>query len=121
MSREQLALRRTPGTVEVPLANAQVRNSEGTLVPSQQQLGNTVFRTTQPGLYAVSQGDTRLQVAVNLTNPALSNINQSSFVSGTPPVSAGGWLSHELWFYMLLAAIVLISVEWLTYHRRITL
>jgi len=121
LSREQLPLRRSPGTVEIPLANAQVRTTDGTTVPSEQQLGKTVFRTNQPGLYTVSQGDTRLQIAVNMTDPNLSNINQSAFRSGAPAVQARGWLRHELWFYMLLAAIILISVEWLTYHRRITL
>jgi hypothetical protein len=29
--------------------------------------------------------------------------------------------SHELWFYLLLAASVLVAAEWLTYHRRMTL
>ena len=118
---EQLALRQPLGNVGVPLANAQIQTIDGKTIPSEQQLGKTVFHASQPGLYTAVQGETRVQVAVNLVNPDLSNVNQSSFKASTPPPQARGWLGYELWFYMLLAAIALISVEWFTYHRRITL
>src|SRR6185369_12478481 len=63
-SREQLALKRSPGIVDVPLANAQIRTIDGKVIPSDQQLGQTVFQTTEPGLYAATQGDQRVHVAV---------------------------------------------------------
>ena len=28
--------------------------------------------------------------------------------------------NQELWIYFLIAAIALVSIEWITYHRRIT-
>jgi hypothetical protein len=120
-SREQLAVKRSPGVVGVPLANAQIRTIDGKTIPSDQQLGMTVFQTSEPGLYAATQGDDRIHVAVNLANPAFSDVNRSVFK--TDPKAAGQhyWLRRELWFYMLLAAVALISVEWFTYHRRITL
>jgi hypothetical protein len=120
-NREQLALRRAPGTVEIPLANAQIRKTDGTTIPSTQQLGKTAFHVNEPGLYMATQGDTSLPVAVNLTNPDLSNINQSAFKAGTPATQTSGWFHHELWVYMLFGALILISAEWFTYHRRITL
>jgi hypothetical protein len=120
-NREQLALRRTPGTVQVPLADARIRGADGMTIPSTQQLGKTVFHVNEPGLYTATQGDTRLYVAVNVTNPVLSNVNQSVFKTNPPVIQTGSWLRNELWFYMLLGAIVLISIEWFTYHRRITL
>jgi hypothetical protein len=120
-SREQLALKRGPGIVDVPLANAQIRTIDGSIVPSGQQLGNTVFETSQPGLYSATAGDQRIHVAVNLSNPAFSDVNRSVFKTDRTAVAGGYWLRRELWFYMLLAAAVLISIEWFTYHRRITL
>jgi hypothetical protein len=60
-------------------------------------------------------------VAVNLSNPAFSDVNRSVFKSGGGGAAQRYWLRRELWFYMLLAAVVLISIEWFTYHRRITL
>jgi hypothetical protein len=120
-SREQLALKRAPGVVDVPLANAQIRTIDGNIVPSDQQLGNTVFEASQPGLYSGTQGDQRIHVAVNLANPAFSDVNRSVFKTDRTAAAGRYWLRRELWFYMLLAAVVLISVEWFTYHRRITL
>jgi hypothetical protein len=120
-SREQLALKRSPGIVDVPLANAQIRTIDGKTIPSDQQLGKTVFQASEPGLYAATQGDDRIHVAVNLANPMFSDVNRSLFK--TDPQTAGQhfWLHRELWFYMLLAALVLAALEWYTYHRRITL
>jgi hypothetical protein len=120
-SREQLALRHSPGTVDVPLADAQIRNIEGSDIPSQQQLGRTVFEASEPGLYAASQGDSRVHVAVNLANQTFSDVNRSVFKTDRGAASTEYWLRRELWFYMVLAAIALISLEWFTYHRRITL
>src|SRR5207249_9534197 len=58
-NREQLALRGSPGNVEVPLAGAQIRTIDGKTIPSEQQLGKTVFEANEPGLYAATQGDAR--------------------------------------------------------------
>lgn len=120
-SREQLALRHSPGTVEVPLANAQIRNIDGKTVDAEQQLGKTVFEAAEPGLYAAAQGDNRFHVAVNLASAAFSDINRSVFKTDRTAAAQQLWLRREMWFYMLLAAVALISAEWYTYHRRITL
>ena len=120
-NREQLALKRSPGIVDVPLPNAQIRTIDGKTVPSDQQLNKTVFQTSEPGLYGATQGDLRIHVAVNLANPAFSDINRSVFKTDRAAASQHYWLRRELWFYMLLAAAVLIGLEWFTYHRRITL
>jgi hypothetical protein len=120
-SREQLAVHRPLGIVEIPLANAQIQAMDGKPVPSEQRTGTTVFSAATPGLYMAVAGDERIHIAVNLANPAFSNVNQSIFSDNTAAASQRFPLRRELWFYMLLAAVVLISVEWFTYHRRITL
>jgi hypothetical protein len=121
LSRDQLALRGEPGTVEVPLSNAQVRTIDDKPVATQQQLNKTVFDATEPGLYTATQGDTRIHVAVNLSNRNFSDVNRSAFRNDTGTLFAQHLLRRELWFYMLAAAVVLIAAEWYTYHRRITL
>ena len=120
-SREQLALKRSPGIVDVPLANAQIRTIDGKIVSSDQQLGKTVFQTSEPGLYAATQGDQRVHVAVNLANPTFSDVNRSVFKTDKAAAAQHYWLRRELWFYMLVAAVVLIAIEWFTYHQRMTL
>jgi hypothetical protein len=120
-NREQLAINRSPGIVDVPLANAQIRTIEGKNISSDQQLGKTIFRTSDPGLYAASQGDERIHVAVNLSNAAFSDVNRSVFKTDQRAAEQHYWLRRELWFYMLVAAVMLVSIEWFTYHRRVTL
>src|SRR5439155_4430931 len=108
-NREQLALRGSPGNVEVPIEGAQVRTMEGKSSPSEQQLGKTVFTATEPGLYAATQGEARVHVAVNLTNRVFSDVNRSVFKDDRLGAGPRYWLRRELWFYMLMAAVVLIS------------
>jgi hypothetical protein len=120
-NRDQLALNRSPGPIEIPIPNAQILTIDGKPVGSEQQLGKTVFIANEPGLYSGTQGETRVHVAVNLANPALSDVNRSVFKSPGSRAAQRYLLRHELWFYMLLAALVLISIEWFTYHRRLTL
>jgi len=80
-----------------------------------------LFPATEPGLYAVNQGDNRIHVAVNLTDRMFSDVNRSVFQDDKIAVSEQRLLRRELWFYMLFAAVALISAEWFTYHRRMTL
>jgi hypothetical protein len=120
-SREQLALKRSPGIVDVPLANAQIRTIDGKVTPSDQQLGQTVFETAEAGLYSATAGDQRVHVAVNLANPTFSDVNRSVFKTDRSAAAERNWLQRELWFYMLLAAVALVAAEWFTYHRRVTL
>jgi len=120
-SREQLALKRSPGIVSVPLANAQIRTIDGKIIASDQQLGETVFDTVEPGLYSATQGDQLVHVAVNMANPTFSDVNRSVFKTDKAAASEHYWLRRELWFYMLMAAMGLAAIEWFTYHRRMTL
>ena len=121
LSRERLALYRTPGVVDAPMAGAEIQRIAGGTAPSRQYMGHTIFETSEPGLYVASQGDVRQYIAVNLTSRQYSDINHSALRGSSPAASNPVALSHELWFYMAGAALLLIAAEWLTYHRRITL
>lgn len=120
-SRDQLALRVEPGTVEIPLSNAQVRSIDDKVVPSQTQLNKTVFEAPGPGLYTATSADSRVHIAVNLASRTFSDVNRSAFKNDAAPVSEQRLLRRELWYYMLLAAVLLIGAEWFTYHKRLTL
>ena len=120
-NREQVALNHSPGIVELALPDAQVRDGDGQIIRSDRQLGKTVFSANEPGLYSAAQDDNFVHIAVNLANPDLSNINRSIFTSTSPAARRGAWFHRELWFYMLLSAVVLLGIEWFTYQRGITL
>ena len=119
--RERLALRRAPGIVEIPLAKAEVRTIDGRSMPTQEGVTGTVFDAAEPGLYVATSGDVRQYVAVNFSNREFSDINNSRIRENTSAQAAGiPFFRHELWFYMLCIALLLIGAEWFTYHRRIT-
>ena len=124
---EQVALARPPGQIEVPLAMAAVTDLEGSDVATWPLSNRTVFMADQPGLYTVAQADRRLRVAVNLASTARTSVNDSGFTSDEITSAASTVLadtevgpSEELWMAFLLLALFLVVVEWVTYHRRLT-
>ena len=124
---EQVALARAPGQIEVPLAMAAVTDLEGSDVATWPLSNRTVFMADQPGLYTVAQADRRLRVAVNLASTARTSVNDSRFTSDEITSAASTVLadtevgpSEELWMAFLLLALFLVVVEWVTYHRRLT-
>jgi hypothetical protein len=119
--RDRLALRRMPGAVDIPIANAQVRTIDGRTVSSRESLNGTVFDAPDAGLYVASQGDVSQYVAVNFANRQYSDINNSHVRDAKTSQAVSPLLRRELWYYMLFAAMILIGAEWFTYHRRMTL
>ena len=124
---EQVALARAPGQIEVPLAMAAVTDLEGSDVATWPLSNRTVFMADQPGLFTVAQGDRRLRVAVNLASTARTSVNDSGFTSDEITSAASTVLAdteagpnEELWMALLLLALFLVIVEWVTYHRRLT-
>src|SRR5262245_36441008 len=77
LSRERLALRRSPGVVDVPLPGAQIRTIDGRTVPSTVYLSGETFEADDPGLYVAVQANERQYIAVNFANHRQSDINNS--------------------------------------------
>jgi hypothetical protein len=119
--RERLALRRTTGIVEVPIVNAQITGPDGKAIASRGYLNRTVFEARDPGLYVATKDGVRQYVAVNLMNRQYSNINHPALNWDNDIQSSGRFLTHEVWYYLLFLAVMLLGLEWFTYHRRITL
>ena len=120
-SREPLALRRQPGLVEFDMDGAQVRNIDGTALEVHAKLNGSVFQTDEPGLYVASNEEVRQHIAVNLASRQYSDVNRRVTEGTAASAVSRGWFQHELWLYMLGAALLLITAEWFTYHRRVTL
>lgn len=117
---EPLALPRRAGDVAFPLPNAEVRTGDGSIVPSHQELGTTVARISAPGLYSATRGDASVRVALQVADGSLSDINRTMFEGASPGRLDKAPVAYEPWFLMLLAAVVLLGVEWAAYHRRLT-
>jgi len=93
--------------------------------------GRATFYASQIGIHTLvsrSKGEElgALSLAANLANPFESDITPvATLVLGGQTLAApeGFAVTRQqgLWSYLALAALVLLSVEWVTYHRRVTL
>ena len=121
MTREPLALASGPGPISVPLVGADVLDPQGRQVPTHQILGATLIEAEEPGIYTATAGERRLRVAVNVANAGATAVNASR-LAGLPTAIA--WQApHSIvdpWPAVLLAAVLLLMLEWWTYNRRVT-
>ncbi len=111
---------------------------DGSAVDVPAQDGSVALRSTQIGFHSLqlkgadSDGDEVL-LAANLADAHESDLRVQASGSDGGPAAPGpepaaapsatpasfGW-SGPLWILMLLTALGLLAVEWLTYHRRVT-
>lgn len=121
LGRDRPALHRTIGVVEVPIVDAQITRMDGKAVASHRYMERTVFEAPEPGLYVATKDGQRQYIAVNLMGREYSNINQAVATRSDEAKPASHFFRHEPWFYLVFLAVVLLGLEWFTYHRRVTL
>ncbi|HLQ76321.1 MAG TPA: VWA domain-containing protein [Terriglobia bacterium] len=119
--RDRLALRGTIGTVEVPIVGTQIYGPDGKPVVSHGYLDRTIFEAPVAGLYVAAKDGMRQYIAVNLMSRRYSSINHGALSWDSESKLPSRYFRREPWFYLLLLAVILLGLEWFTYHRRITL
>ncbi|MRG91897.1 vWA domain-containing protein [Polyangium spumosum] len=88
--------------------------------------GRAVFLGQQAGFYKLSTGpDEVTTFAANLVDPAESEIKPATelVVGGRAAGAVGEFkvgVRREIWIYLLAAVLLVTAIEWLTYHRRVT-
>ncbi len=90
--------------------------------------GRAVFLGQRAGFYKISTGpspDETSMFAANLSDPQESAIRprESLTVDGRLAGEVGEFkigVRREMWIYLLLAVLAVTTLEWLTFHRRIT-
>ncbi|MCH2452528.1 MAG: BatA domain-containing protein [Gemmatimonadetes bacterium] len=116
-----------PGQIEIPGMNTTVTDLEGKSVQTNSIDQVTSFEARAPNLYSVNQGENTFWMPINLTNPRVTLVNESKLESASP-LDTNGLVDTELesqadpalWRMLALIAFVLVTLEWVTYHRRIT-
>lgn len=86
--------------------------------------GDIHFDAAKPGLYTVIGKDRPVRISVNLLDRRISAVNRSALAPAVPESSernASDELPLGLSVLLLLIAAALLCVEWVAYHRRITL
>lgn len=87
--------------------------------------GEAVFVPPMAGFYRVSTEEAQLLVAANLTSPRESNIEPAEQVevrgraADDPPELRAG-VGGQIWLWLIMIAAAVVLLEWLTYHRRVT-
>jgi len=115
-------LRAAPGTIEVPLADAQVRDGSGAAVAARTLGTRTVFDAARPDVFTVTAGARTTRVVVQPADPRHAQINRSALSAASANAPVGGprvWLPGA-WPALVLLACVLLGVDWLLYARRVT-
>jgi len=108
------------GTVAIDIPNARIRDiSSGEAVDSRTVGGRTVFRASVPGLFIATSGGRSVPYAVRLDGRGRSMVNTSIF-DGPAAELESPPAARSLWPTLLAVAAVLLLLEGLTYHRRIT-
>jgi len=91
--------------------------------------GRAVYLGEEAGFYKLSAGSGSFAVssefAANLSDLAESRITPVTELSigrkkAQPVVIGAPGSRRELWVYLLAAVLALSVIEWVTYHRRIT-
>ncbi len=124
LADEPEILRAVPGRITVPLENARVIAMNGSELPVMAIDGEIHFDATTPGLYTVIGKHRPVRVAVNLLDRRISAVNRSALapaLSGSSEHSEVDELPVGLSALLLIIAAALLCVEWVAYHRRITL
>jgi len=113
------------GRFTVPARVASVTDGRGNEVPTRSLGDITAFNPKAPGLYSVRTADGELVVSANLLSPKVSAVNASAFAgesldAGRVDYLTGSVGGGEPWLVLILVALVLLLIEWWTYHRRMT-
>ncbi len=94
--------------------------------------GRAVFLGQEAGFYKISTGTTQAggaedvtMFAANLADPQESAIavHEKLSVDGRVAGEVGEFkigVRREMWVYLLLAVLLVTTLEWLTFHRRVT-
>jgi Ca-activated chloride channel homolog len=124
-------LERVPLDGVVGATEADVRGPDGTITHTPVLDGLATFYGSRVGYYdltakaADGSEMSHIQLAANLASPTESDIAPSTELTlGGKKLAAPEAFaithSQKLWLYLILLAGGLIVVEWVTYHRRIT-
>lgn len=107
-----------PGSIRLPADVAAIRRVDGGAI-SVRRVGNvTIADLREPGVYLAERPSGQLAIAINAGSRASSNVRQSTRTgdtSSSAPVASAG-----LWIWLVGIALVLLSIEWYTWQRRIT-
>lgn len=122
LSGETPAIARSLGTVTVPIERARVSGIDGGRVDTRFVPGATLFNVERAGFFTAEGDGGRARVLANVVDPVVTDVNASPLgtAAGKATPAAATMIAWEPWFVLLLAALVVMGLEWFAFHRRLT-
>lgn len=114
---------RIPVSTEADTATVKDPDGQESTVPVVD--GRAIYFGQRRGFYEVKAAGVTTRFAVNLGAPTESSVRPPSAltVDGRRAGPVSGFrvgVRREIWLYLLLFALGIVIVEWLTFHRRVT-
>ena len=110
---------RTPGPMELSSSTARVTGPNGALVPVVRSGDRALVDLREPGLYLIDAGGSKRVVGVNVGRPDIANVMRTT-LTNSDPARSGGFAGRPWWMFGVMAAFVLLILEWVTWQRRVT-
>jgi len=120
LSRPRLAEPGPPGPRVLPSSTTQVTAPDGSHVRLIKTTDSVVVRLDRPGLYLVEVGGAQSVLTVNVNNPALSDLSRTTSRDRAGALAAGSIVGGAWWTSAVIVALVLATIEWWTWQRRLT-
>lgn len=120
LARPMEGVARRPGLAFFDDAVTKVTGPGGAAIPLSRLSTEAVGVLRVPGLYVAEGGGARATLAVNISDPDVSNLIKTTAPAtrATSAGAAGG--TSPWWLYCAIAAFALVFTEWWTWLRRIT-
>ena len=121
LARPSYGAPRRPGPMFFPASTSRITTPDGTSVALARSGDRAVAMLGAPGLYLVEAGGSRGVVTVQVGDPDVSNLARTTLPSdgaGAAPLPSGA--RRPWWIWVVAFAFVLLTLEWWTWQRRVT-
>ena len=111
---------RSPGLVALPASTAKITGPDSRTVAIGHAGNASYARLTAGGFYDVEAGGSHQTIAVNPGTPETSNLTRTTLTNAAAGPGDNPPAGRPWWLYLAGAALVLVTIEWWTWQRRIT-
>lgn len=108
------------GAIELPRGTASVMGPDGQSLPLHRAPDRVLTHLEQPGFYFVSAGGAHSVLALNAGDAAGADLRRTTLASQAPAAAPAATAARPWWIYGVLAAFALLTLEWWTWQRHVT-
>ncbi len=109
----------SPSAQEFPISTSKSEAIVGPLLETGLWTIKTLDKTASSGVNSTAADETVLSIACNLTNRRESDLRTRIDLADIGDIRAMMFGGHSLWFYLTLCGVVLLTIEWWLYQRRV--